>query len=142
MHLVLHRACGMSPQTTRLYTQQSARKTLVSAAQAAGCPWEQCVELGHWGPRSLDSSFLLSDAARHKHALQCMPMPKRYSANTRLWRVARIVGNQMRRLREYLAQRQHHSIPAPHRWETRWDLMPRCDLSRRNITHILGTLGE
>jgi len=122
MHLVLQHACSMSPEVSRLYSQQSARKTLVSAAQAAGCPWEQCVELGHWGPRSLDSSFLLSDAARHKHALACMPMPKRYAANARLWRVARIVGNQMRRLREYLRHRR--SITGPTRWDTRWDLMP------------------
>lgn len=122
LQLVLQHACNMPSATAKLYTQQSARKTLVSAAQAAGCPWDQCIELGHWSARSLDSSFLMCEQARHKRALECMPMPKRYSANVRLCRVARIITNQMCRLSTYLAQRTH--VHGPARWDTAWDSMP------------------
>lgn len=122
LQLVLQHACNMPPAIAKLYTQQSARKTLVSAAQAAGCPWDQCIELGHWSARSLDSSFLMCEQARHKRALECMPMPKRYSANVRLCRVARIITNQMRRLTTYLAQRTH--VHGPARWDTAWDSIP------------------
>ena len=59
-----------------------------------------------------------------------MPMPKRYAANARLWRVARIVGNQMRSIREYLSHRC--SITGPPRWDTRWDLMPPYNDSRES----------
>lgn len=40
-HLVLRHSCGMSPAVTLQHTKHSARKTLVSVAQAGCCPWEQ-----------------------------------------------------------------------------------------------------
>jgi hypothetical protein len=49
----------MSATQVSTTTKHSAHKTLVSAAQAVGCPWEQCIELGHWAGTVLDSSFLL-----------------------------------------------------------------------------------
>ena len=38
MQIVLREACGMSATQAATITKHSARKTLVSAAQAAGCP--------------------------------------------------------------------------------------------------------
>jgi hypothetical protein len=40
MHSVLREACGMSAAQASIITKHSARKTLLSAAQAAGCPWD------------------------------------------------------------------------------------------------------
>ena len=57
MHLVLQSACGMPQSVAARYTKQSARKTLVSAAQAAGCPWAHCIELGHWKGSDLGTEF-------------------------------------------------------------------------------------
>jgi hypothetical protein len=48
LQIVLRDACGMSAAQASIITKHSARKTIVSAAQAPGCPWEQCIELGHW----------------------------------------------------------------------------------------------
>ena len=99
------------------------RKTLVSAAQTAGCPWEQCIELGHWGCTALDSSFLLpQEDMRRKKALECLSMPKRYNADARLRRVARIVGNQIQGLAAYL--RAKPPVAAAQTFDTMWELMP------------------
>lgn len=109
--------------------KHSARKTLVSAAQAAGGPWEQCIELSLWAGSVLDDSFLLpQEDLRRKKALECMSMPRRYSADARPRRVARIVGNQMERMAAYLRTR-----PSPvgaHAFHTSWALMPPYDKSR------------
>lgn len=124
LQLVLQHACGMSVLEASRFTKHSARKLMVSVAQAGGCPWEQSVELGHWGPTSLDKSFVLpAEDARRKRALECMAMPKRYSANARIMRVARITGNQVDRIGRYLKLRPlRTSSPCPH--HTLWDLMP------------------
>ena len=126
--LILQEACGMSPVMTASFTKHSARKTMVSVAQAAGCPWEQCLELGHWADCSLDSAFLLPDEViRRKRALVIMQLPKRYSANARLTRVARILGNQVDRMREYLNHpgvRNRH----PHDWAPKWHLISQYNL--------------
>ena len=113
----------MSATQASTITKHSARKTLVSAAQAAGCPWEQCIELGHWAGTALDSSFLLpQEDLRRKKALECLSMPKRYSADARLRRVARIVGNQIQRLAAYL--RAKPPVAAAQTFDTMWELMP------------------
>ena len=123
MHIVLREACGMSAAQASIITKDSARKTLVSAAQAAGCPWEQCIELGHWAGTALDSSFLLpQEDLRRKKALECLSMPKRYSADARLRRVARIVGNQILRLAAYLRTRP--PVTGAQAFQTMWELMP------------------
>ena len=84
----------MSPAVTLQCTKHSARKTLVSVAQAGGCPWEQCIELGHWKGTSLDNKCLLpSEDVRRKKVLALMPMPARYAVNARIARVARIITN-------------------------------------------------
>ena len=89
----------MSPPQASIYTKHSLRKMMVSVAQSAGCPFEMCVELGHWSGTCLDRSFLVpAEDLRRKRALECMKMPQRYSANTRIRRVARIVGNQVDRM--------------------------------------------
>ena len=121
--LVLQQACAMTSWEAAVFTKHSARKLMVSVAQAAGVPWEQCIELGQWAAASLDKSFLLpSEDVRRKRALECMAMPKRYSANARLARVARIKGNQIARMRSYLLARPSlRSVP---RYETNWDQMP------------------
>ena len=114
----------MSVTEARRFTKHSARKMMVSVAQAGCCPWEQSVELGHWGSTSLDKSFVLpAEDARRKRSLECMAMPKRYSANARIMRVARIAGNQVHRIGSYLKLRQPRSPSArPH--QLLWDLMP------------------
>ena len=113
----------MSATQAASITKHSARKTLVSAAQAAGCPWEQCIELGLWAGTALDSSFLLpQEDMRRKKALECLSMPKRYSADARLRRVARIVGNQIQRLAAYL--RAKPPVAAEQTFDTMWELMP------------------
>ena len=119
---ILREACGMSVTQASTITKHSARKTLVSAAQAAGCPWEQCIELGHWAETALDSSFLFpqEDMCRKK-ALECLSMPKRYSADARLRRVARIVGNQIQLLAAYLRARP--PVAAAQTFQTMWELM-------------------
>lgn len=123
MHIVLREACSMSAAQASIITKHSARKTLVSAAQAAGCPWEQCIELGHWAGTALDSSFLLpQEDLRRKKALECLSMPKRYSADARLRRVARIVGNQIQRLAAYL--RAKPPVTGAQAFQTMWELMP------------------
>ncbi len=63
--LVLREACGMSAAQASIITKHSARKTLVSAAHADGCPWEQCIELGHWSGTALDS-FLVPQEDMHR----------------------------------------------------------------------------
>ena len=129
IQLVLQSACGMTADQASVFTKHSARKTLVSAAQVAGCPWEQCIELGHWAGSALDSSFLLpQEDLRRKKALECMSMPKRYSADARLRRVARIVGNQMERMASYLRSRPPSL--GEHAFRTLWALMPPYDKSR------------
>ena len=123
MQIVLREACGMSATQAATITKHSARKTLVSAAQAAGCPWEQCIELGPWAGTALDSSFLLpQEDLRRKKVLECLSMPKRYSADARLRRVARIVGNQIQRLAAYL--RAKPPVAAAQTFDTMWELMP------------------
>ena len=93
----------MAAHEAQQYTKHSDRKLLVSVAQSAGCPWEQAIELGRWAGTSLDKACVMSaEDARRKHALQIMNMPKRYSANARLMRVARICGNQVQRMSSYL----------------------------------------
>ena len=121
IQLVLQHACGMTKSEAQRITKHSARKLLVSVAQAAGCSWEICIELGHWSGTSVDRSFLLPhEDLRRKHALKCMDMPKRYSHNARLQRVARIIGNQMARIRQYLRVK-----PRTHAtFETLWELVP------------------
>ena len=121
--LVLQQACSMASWEVAGYTKHSARKLMVSVAQAAGVPWEQCIELGQWAAASLDKSFLLpAEDTRRKRALECMAMPKRYSANARLARVARIKGNQISRMRSYLLARR--SLRSGPRHATAWDQMP------------------
>jgi hypothetical protein len=69
IQLVLQVACSMPAALARRYTKHSARKLLVSAAQAAGVPWEMCIELGHWQGTTIDGSFLLpGEDARRKRA--------------------------------------------------------------------------
>jgi len=102
---------------------QDSIKTLVSAAHATGCPWEQCIELGHWEGTALDSSFLVpQEDMRRQKALECLSMPKRYSADARLRRVASIVGNQIHRLAAYLRAKPPEE--AAHKFQTMWELMP------------------
>ena len=126
--LVLQHACGMTPLEAARYTKHSARKLMVSVAQASGVPWEQCIELGQWAAASLDNSFLLpAEDVRRKRALECMSMPKRYSANARLARVARIKGNQISRMRSYLLAKP--SLRSGPRHDTAWDQMPPYDVS-------------
>jgi hypothetical protein len=72
----------MSATQESTITDYTAHKTLVSATQAAGCPWEQCIELGHWAWTVLDSSLLIpQEDMRRKKALECLSMPNRYSAD-------------------------------------------------------------
>ena len=79
MHLVLQSACGMPQSVAARYTKQSARKTLVSAAQAAGCPWAHCIELGHWKGSDLGTAFYApAEYLKRKKALECIQMPERY----------------------------------------------------------------
>ena len=102
-------------------------------AQVASCPWEQCIELGYWAGSALDSSFLLpQEDLRRKKALECMKMPMRYSADARLRRVARIVGNQMGRMASYLRSRP--SSQGGHAFRTLWALMPPYDKSRERAS--------
>jgi len=127
IRLVLQQVCSMSAVTAGSFTKHSARKTMVSVAQAAGCPWEQCLELGHWSSCSLDSTFLLPLETLHrKRALETMSLPKRYSANARIARVARILNNQIQRMRTYLNHPQ-----VLHRrtgdWLPKWHLIPPYD---------------
>ena len=130
MRLVLQHACGMSPAMTLAYTKHSARKTMVSTAQSAGSPWEICIELGHWNGASLDQSFLLpSETVRRKKALEIMAMPRRYSANARISRVAQIVGNQVMRMKAYLLLPQVKNR-CPSDWNTKWNLMRPYDKNR------------
>ena len=65
-----------------------------------------------------------AEDARRKHALEIMSMPRRYSANARLLRVARICSNQVQRMSSYLRGRPSSG---PTRYETAWDLMPPYD---------------
>jgi len=103
LRLVLRHACSMSPAMSSQYTKHSARKMLVSTAQDGGCPWEQCIKLGHWKGTSLDNKCLLpTKTVRRKKALASMPMPTRYAANARIVRVARIITNQVHCLGAYL----------------------------------------
>ena len=112
----------MSLAMTLAYTKHSARKTMVSAAQAAGSPWEICIELGHWNGASLDQSFFLpSETVRWKKALE-LAMPRCYSANARISRVVRIVGNQVLRMQAYLLLPQVKTR-RPSDWNTKWTLM-------------------
>ena len=60
-----------------------------------------------------------AEDARRKHALEIMSMPRRYSANARLLRVARICGNQAQRMSRYLRGRPSSG---PRRYEKAWDL--------------------
>ena len=126
MHLVLQCACGMPQSIAARYTKQSARKTLVSAAQAAGCPWTHCVELGHWKGSDLGTEFYApAEDLRRKKALECMQMPKRYSQHARIKRVCKIVGNQVTRISAYLHTRT--GILPPQLWDTDWQAMPPYD---------------
>lgn len=112
----------MAAHEAQQYTKHSARKLMVSVAQSAGCPWEQAIELGRWAGTSLEKACVMSaEDTRRKHALEIMNMPKRYSANARLMRVARICGNQVQRMSSYLRSRPPSG---PSRYETAWDLMP------------------
>ena len=65
-----------------------------------------------------------AEDARRKHALEIMSMPRRYSANARLLRVARICSNQVKRMSSYLRGRPSSG---PTRYETAWNLMPPYD---------------
>jgi hypothetical protein len=122
LRLVLREACHMSPPQASIYTKHSLRKTMVSVAQSAGCPFEMCVELGHWSGTCLDRSFLVpAEDLRRKRALECMKMPQRYSANTRIRRVARIVGNQVDRMSAYLQKVRRTSRSDP--FDTIWEFM-------------------
>lgn len=126
MHLVLQSACGMPPSVAARYTKQSARKTLVSAAQAAGCPWTHCVELGHRKGSDLGTDFYApAEDLKRKKALDCMQMPKRYSQHARIKRVCKIVGNQITRISAYLHTRT--GISPPDLWNTDWQAMPPYD---------------
>jgi len=123
IRLVLQKACGMSASMAACFSKHSMRKTMVCVAQSAGCPWEQCLELGHWGNCSLDNSFLLpAEDISRKHALDILQMPKRYSANARIARVARIASNQITRMQQYL---RHPRVlaRAKHDWDVKWELM-------------------
>jgi len=107
LRLVLQQVCGMSTVTAAKLTKHSARKTMVSVAQAAGCPWKHFLELGHWSGCSLDSTFLLPvETLRRKWALETMSLPKHFSGNARIARVARILNEQMQRMRTYLIHPQ------------------------------------
>jgi hypothetical protein len=82
------------------------------------------VELGHWEPTSLDKSFVMpAEDARRKRASECMTMTKRYSANARVMRVARITGNQVHHIGRHLQLRPPRS-PSVRPHHTLWDLMP------------------
>jgi len=59
---------------------------------------------------------------RRKKDLECLSMLMRYSADARLRRVARIVGNQIHRLAAYL--RTKPPVETPQTFETMWELMP------------------
>ena len=72
----------------------------------------------------LGSGQCSAEDARRKHALEIMSMPRRYSANARLLRVARICSNQVQRMSSYLRGRLSSG---PTRYETAWDLMPPYD---------------
>ena len=67
----------------------------------------------------LGSGQCSAEDARRKHALEIMSMPRRYSANARLLRVARICGNQAQRMSRYLRGRPSSG---PRRYEKAWDL--------------------
>jgi hypothetical protein len=58
---------------------------------------------------------------RRQKALECLSMPKRYSADARLRRVASIVGNQIHRLAAYLRAKPP---VAAQTFQTMWELMP------------------
>jgi hypothetical protein len=123
MQIVLREAYGMSATQASTITKHSVHKTLVSAVQAAGCPWEQCIELGHWAGTALDSSFLLpQEDMCGKKALEWLSRPKRYSAEARLRRIARIVGNEIHRLAPYLGAKP--PVAAAQTFQTMWELMP------------------
>ena len=122
LRLVLQVACGMSAEEADLYTKHSARKTIVSLAQAGGCPWETQVELGHWGHSSLDRTLLLpAEDLRRKHSLACLDLPARYSCDARVRRVARILIQQLKRLAGYLVAKSGAGFG---RFDTRWELVP------------------
>jgi hypothetical protein len=81
------------------------------------------IELGHWAGTALDSSFLLpQEDLRRKKSLECLNMSKRYSADARLRRVARIVGNQIQRLATYL--RVKPPVVGAQAFQTMWEVMP------------------
>ena len=85
-------------------------------------PYTRQVELGHWGHATLDKTLLLpGEDLRRKHALACVDLPARYSADARIRRVARILTNQLHRLGKYLEAKRRTSFPA---FDTRWDLVP------------------
>jgi len=122
IHLVLEHACGMPAALAKTFTKHSARKTMVSLAQAAGCPWETMIELGHWKGATMGGAFVLpAEDLRRKKALECISLPARYSSDARLRRVARITSNQIDRLARYMEARKG-SLYAP--FDTRWELVP------------------
>ena len=122
IHMVLEHACGMPAALAKTFTKHSARKTMVSLAQAAGCPWETMFELGHWNGATLGAAFVLpAEDLRRKKVLECISLPARYSADARLRRVARITSSQIDRLARYMEARKG-SPHAP--FDTRWELVP------------------
>jgi len=80
------------------------------------------VELGHWGHASLDTSLLLpAETLRRKHALACMDLPARHSADARIRRVGRILTSQLTRLSGYLTAKRQTTFSE---FDTRWELVP------------------
>lgn len=75
------------------------------------------------GPSSTPPFLLPQEDRRRKRALECTNMPKRYSADARLRRVARIVGNQVQRIGVYLGIRAA-GPSGPRRFATAWERMP------------------
>ena len=70
------------------------------------------------------SSLLPVESIRRKKALVIMQLPNRYSENARLARVARILGNQINSMKEYLNQPNRHS----HDWTPKWHLISQYNL--------------
>ena len=71
------------------------------------------IELGRRAGTSLDKSVLTpAEDARRKRALEIMSMPKRYSSDARIQRVARVAGNQVEWMARYLRTRPRASCLA------------------------------
>ena len=100
------------------------------------------IELGRRAGTSLDKSVLMpAEDARRKRALEIMSMPKRYSSNARIQRVARVAGNQVERMARYLRTRPSahsirrgiHAQGIMPRYHTACDAMPQYDAKSEGV---------